>query len=1556
MNVAVPVQRNRAQTNGSGSGGRPSTETQTSAGGASFLSRAERFEDEKRKIIESCFGKTDPDGSILESYITHIRIVEDAAHPSSPPPPDSPLENKKPRLIILAVRKSGRVRVHKARENANGSFSIGKTWNLDDLTAMEAFSGVAAVETEEEQQRRQWAGGVGFMVTIQKPYYWQAATPREKEFFLASLVKIYRKYTGGKLPELTGFEPRETGQSVGPPAQQSRNDVAAADGTQLQRRPPSGQGREQPPGRPISPNREPRRRPSQEQSMRRPDNRDPAQRPPGQQPPTRPAPAPVPYTSQVQLRSTRANSPGVPSNASNAPGPLPSFGPQNLRKIAGRRSVENFHNEQQAPVVGRIPFNTGAGRGLRQDRTPSPDVRNRPPGSQANQSSEGNHHPLPFRNGAPSSLNSGNQSRSRSRPPIPGQLGSAGQQSSKEESNEDFSTPLFTPGIRKEDGRTSSRGGDRPGRESPTTQSEVRSDANGYFTHQNGVGKVTMDLPPGTHYEPPLAAQPATQTGVRHEAQRTIVQPPMPQAPAPEPPIVPVIPSQLNNPRATPNPESHVPQAPTAQTSTTGAQKDGILPAAESPAPPTIPLEPPPESKEEEIHRPGLGPMIKKKSNKDIANQFRKAANAYNAFKPRAGGAGDRIREGKESPKEGPDGITSVVPAPSLLRGVNQGNSRSATPTQSVVEEPPHVQTQIDKPEPAAGLPQVEVTTPKPETPITNGNISGSPQADKPKAPSPDRPRSKSPLPHEARKQKRRSERTGRYVAALGINPMLLEDRALDIEPVLNEFGWDGDSSRPKQLETLEADIKRELGQVEAGSWLGHLEQKDERVEAVEKMLDKAIAECDELESLLTLYGVELNTLNDDVAYIEAQSQGLQVQTANQKLLHTDLKNLLQTISIDTSQLRSLREAKLKTSEGVQAVEHSLSLLYKAMITIDPSIRGGTSDSKPRTSIDGSLSSGGNSNSEIGSMRALQEKKASYRNEVITFIRRLKQYMAVAFGEAKIIFEDALKKDHDSGRINGGRKLSKGVHDHFRSMLWQYSPLMLFARDFELLEWEEMMRVYEKAIKEPYRVEFKENISAWQSAARKATGEEQDLLFSSQERESEGIAMAARKMTVKRSQTLAKTLRAGGDGSTGRTTIEKLQEGKMYAYEAFTGALNEMVPIISMEQNFMVDFFHLSSLENPDFSEVIAISPPDAREGTDLAVKKLFDPDKNMAKRVAQSMDEIYSFWPNEMQGLVDWTLQVGPLQGVGVLGAIEGKLLELEETNQEYLIHSLSKIRGHLTGLFSRFLNEQIRAIEETKVKIKKRKGIIGFMKIFPSFSMAIENMLPPAAQTNNTNLRLLLNDAYSRINKAMFESLKVIAKESPAMMAGSGAQGQGASDPEDKEALNYHILLIENMNHYIEEVDARDNKVLKNWKRSAAKEMHEHMELYVGAVIRRPLGKLLDFLESTESLLLAVPSSPTIATRASHSRSIFKKVLANHDNKEMRRGIDTLKKRIEKHFGDADDPALSRGLVQKVLKECETRYLDIGERTKKINETVYEGQLEVEWRKEDVSAAFHR
>lgn len=88
----------------------------------------------------------------------------------------------------------------------------------------------------------------------------------------------------------------------------------------------------------------------------------------------------------------------------------------------------------------------------------------------------------------------------------------------------------------------------------------------------------------------------------------------------------------------------------------------------------------------------------------------------------------------------------------------------------------------------------------------------------------------------------------------------------------------------------------------------------------------------------------------------------------------------------------------------------------------------------------------------------------------------------------------------------------------------------------------------------------------------------------------------------------------------------------------------------------------------------------------------------------------------------------------------------------------------------------------------------------------------------------------------------------------------------------------------------------------------------------------------------------------------------MAQYDSKEVRRGIDTLRKRIEKHFGDADEEQLSRGLVSFVCKECERNYERVLERTEKLVKEVYppnqEGEKDViiDFAKSEIQAGFRR
>ncbi|KAB8232194.1 GTP-Rho binding exocyst subunit SEC3 [Aspergillus alliaceus] len=1446
------------------------------------MSRAEKFEDEKRRIIQSCFAKKDGDGSLVESYITHVRITEDAAYPSSPAPPNSPPENKKPRAIIVSVRRSGRVRVHKARENNDGSFSIGKTWMLDDLSAIQSYTAWVP-SSPMEQQQKQWASNVGFMVTVGKPYYWHARTSKEKDFFIGSLVKIYRKYTGGKVPELIGFDDRERQLLAGmapsgakPPGQgPPRPEVAL---------PPPGPphsshgSRPQSPYSSRAPSRDgPRRLPSEEQSLRAQRSRDQMGRP----------------STAQSGHSGRSIPPPPPLVPPQHPPPVPP----DQRDQPPPRSVERLASENRIHKSPVSPESRGLDIPTSLLAASASSQRDRPGGeTDRSLATRPEARPPPSRDGKgmPESelhtqdlaFNLPRHNKDGSRPTTA--------QSAQAESRNANPSPVSNLGPKPAFNENSTEAF------SPEVPTE---------SHDNNISDRAPDIQPVE--VPPALKLPSSGAD---------------NSPAPAEVEVMALSvstkeSQLNEP----------------------VQESGPMSPSASPhETPTSPVE-----DDMDAHRPGLGPMIKKKQNMEVTGALRKAATAYGAFKPRPGGAGERLlaaaKKQKAEESQEPDGITGVVPAPSLRTAIDL----VASPETPDKEIPSFASPVKEVPSPAKSPilepPTVEVTqAASEETAVTPVQTPENPRDTSRaivKVVADERARSVSPSPHD-RRRRRHEDNTIKYCQALGIDPSSVDGRGVDFDDILTDLGWNGRLNDEKKIEDLEADVRREIGRVEATSWLGNLEQQEGKIDQLAKLIDKTIEECEELDNLLTLYSHELNTLHDDVAYIETQSQGLQVQTANQKLLHNELQNLLKTLSISSVDLRSLKEASLSNPDGLRDTESALSTLYKAMLMIDSDIWQNKKRLVDAAGDHGSV--GVYADTEIGQMRAIKEKKEEFRSESRLFLQRLKQFMVIAYKVA-----EQKRVDAAAHTPKDPMKLDSEAREYFRRELWMYNALMLFAREVSGAEWHGLINLYEQQAKQPYQNEFRDNGFAWKKASRKPSGEEQELLFTHQEKEkeSEGITLAARKLTVKR----GKTMRAAAGL---RIPSSDKQHGKLEPYEVFAGALHEALGMISEEQNFLVHFFHLSSLSHIDFPDLIASADPDERQLPDFSAKQLHDPDRGMARKVEQIMDELFSFWPIEMQNLVDWSIKSDPLQGIGILYALEKAVLDLEDTNQDFIIHSLQKLHSRLIGLFNRFVDEQIRGIEDTKVKVNKRRGVISFMRVFPHFSTAVENMLSQPSQ-EFCDIRISVNEAYNRINRAMWESLKFIAKEAPGQPNGAAAT---SGDPEDKEALNYHILLIENMNHYIEEVDVRGLPVLEKWRERAYQDYHEHMKLYLDSVIHRPLGKLLEFVESAESLLAATSNPTDISSRPSHSRSVAKKVLATYDAKEMRRGIESLKKRVEKHFGDADDPGLSRSLVLKVLRECESRYEGAYDRTRRVLNTVYEGQLDLEWRKEDAIAMFKK
>ena len=727
--------------------------------------------------------------------------------------------------------------MHKARENNNGSFSIGKTWVLDDLTAIQSYNHLVPTNAEE-QQAKERAKDIGFIVTIQKPYYWQASTAKEKDFFIYSLIKIYKKYTAGKLPQLVGFDPRELEQFGGAspmppngtsprppytPAAPHTPGIANVNG-----RPspgPSIGGFERPLMTPqleqnVDPARGPRQRPSQERSL--PTDSESFSRP-----------------SQERSQRTESESRSRPSQEGSSRAESES-----RTRPSQERMLRTTDSDDRIPYVpGQFPS--------------SDFVRNLKPQVSQPQIP-------PRRSDSPSSRNGGINQPDVNLRRLAGEQstesfrnGPGGQsnryQTSRQPSEEGpRQNGILNPSNRSES-TDSIRGAvsDRPHLTNgvPRDPSQFR---NGVLSHPTEASGSTLapTLPPDVQGR-------GTREPSRESNRSNLEKPDIQDEKEPQPEVP---------------PGEHIGQAPISKTPISdlpSSQSTSNKDIPSDPVPLTSPPVPPEPSTDGEVHRPGLGPMIKsKKSNKEIAATFRNAAKSYNAFKPRPGGAAEKLRDAKDTSGNEPDGITGVVPAPSLLaRQRSQAQFRSPTPDQKSPGQPalptPSIQIppQPLSPEPAPTFAQPHPDDQSREPPVVGistppvkqlGTDDGAEKEVVEKAPD---------VPHKVQdepRRKRKSDHSAKYAKALGIDPSLLHGRTFEIETVLNDFGWGEGSAKRNTFEELQSGVKKELARIEAGSWLGSVENNDERIAIVGNMMDRVIAECEEFDCLLTLYNVEL--------------------------------------------------------------------------------------------------------------------------------------------------------------------------------------------------------------------------------------------------------------------------------------------------------------------------------------------------------------------------------------------------------------------------------------------------------------------------------------------------------------------------------------------------------------------------------------------------------------------------------------------------------------------------------------------------------------------------
>ncbi|KTW25974.1 hypothetical protein T552_03248 [Pneumocystis carinii B80] len=737
-----------------------------------------------------------------------------------------------------------------------------------------------------------------------------------------------------------------------------------------------------------------------------------------------------------------------------------------------------------------------------------------------------------------------------------------------------------------------------------------------------------------------------------------------------------------------------------------------------------------------------------------------------------------------------------------------------------------------------------------------------------------------------------------------------VDDIINHIDQILDSFDW----TSLENVDKLEEKLKDELSVLESEN-IQRIIESNNKMKELSKKLQPSIKECKKLNSILSLYSAELNTLKDDIFHIEIQNRGLQVQAANQKKLALELQNLLDTLSINVNDLEPLKKASFESTSGIMSIEKSLTFLYKAL-----KIPASETDNEKVTD----------------DIAIMMNKRAEYEKESNDFLSRLTQYLNNKF---QTELSNLIYKDYSPTL-----KVSKPHlvnHTSTYMSFYRYQSFMLYAKHINHSMFSVFQECYIKYTRNFYNNNFENFFDIWKTIIKRVSLEETEFLFTSIKETPQSI-INIKTGNIKRSVTTLKTYRSPNLDS----WKEENQETKVAAKDAFFGLIKEIVTAITQEQNFITSFFHLVSAKKRDYAELVSWSNNHDDITDILKRKRPVESNRSVAKLVLNMMSKIMNFLNDNLVAFGEFCCKSDHMCILENIKSLEKFLLEWEKSDQEYLIRILNKLYFKHIEYFYIFIDTQVQAIENVKIISKRKQGILSFFRIFPDF---VDKYIRQNPGSDNIEINELLDKALEKLNHAMFKTFNTLSEDT------YNLSNTSKVDTDDKELLYCHIMVVENMFYYLQELKKKDIFILDLYIENANIKYQEHLNLYIENVIKRPLGRIIEFSKSIDALL-KTKTIEEIKNRMSFSAVSLKRIIISYDIKEILKGIETLYKRIEKHFRNEENPYYEQ-LIIVVWNRINDEYKEIVKRFHQLVDNYYKTDgIYINWTFDDLESSFLR
>ncbi|CAO1631790.1 unnamed protein product [Sympodiomycopsis kandeliae] len=710
-----------------------------------------------------------------------------------------------------------------------------------------------------------------------------------------------------------------------------------------------------------------------------------------------------------------------------------------------------------------------------------------------------------------------------------------------------------------------------------------------------------------------------------------------------------------------------------------------------------------------------------------------------------------------------------------------------------------------------------------------------------------------------------------------------------------------GRSKGQGTADVIEASLLSELEALDSAN-IHSILNGDDRLTSVLNFVDEALGQLDAIDSLVASFKLSLNSRAEDIEFIESQNRGLQVMNSNWRGLEREIEQLCQTVNVPQYEVDTLLNPNFDMVGAIEAKEAAAASLYKAIL------QAKTSQMEE--------------NAAAGGMAATTERLGEYSSISTSFSSTIFNHLSTLFSQ----LVQALLADPSRKALLQPPKPRLAPHEPIEAALGLYCGLMLYVKEVEPKGFERISAAYLTSASESYKEEITRAIGVWKMSVRRA-GEEEEAIGSfapdaSIAGGSGGGGNVATNALGAGSLGRAATVRRLGGGSNilgGRKSRTTGNDGEVSGAEAFHHLLLSVTQLIVHESFFISDFLHLNS-NGLTFADYMDLETYFRRRAATVFGEEQGER-RGGLREMKGAMELLFGFLSGALNNFIEEIDRKDRFQVIGMMGALDAAFLENEDgSGNEFLTRSLNKLQIKVNTLVDKFFAEQLKAVTlSTSAKghstssssyapsFRGRKsgrgGLTQAVRVLPHFVDRLESQLVNA---QHLNVRSVVDGFYSQLTTIIIDSLLSIKVES------SSSTPTSATD-EDKGVMNHHVLLIENMHHLIQEVSKLINKapVLQNLISRAEKMYADSLSAYTHFVLRRPLGKMMDFGDGIDSLLKSTPSNEVNLHNA-YSKSSYKKLIKEYTLKDIRKQIDSLWKRVLKHFDQEDESSTPNSTLE--------------------------------------------